>query len=130
VTFRSVLRDAVPALLLVTAVTLACVYLLVIDDFVADTGPILERAFGCLYAQAAAIVVGSGIAAFRADVKPFRRGVTAGTIGFFYFGLILFLRLVSEGLSEASGAVLVLLPFGLGAAVIGAGGGLIVRGGP
>jgi hypothetical protein len=45
-----VVKDAIPVFILVTLVTLGCAYFLVIDTYVADTGPILTRALACFLA--------------------------------------------------------------------------------
>jgi hypothetical protein len=100
----------------------------VIDDYVADTGPMLARSFGCLYGQAAAICLGSGIVAFRAGGAAFVRGVMEGIVGSAYFALILLIlgALLSGDLDYS--VFIFVLTFGAAAAVVGAAGGLILRG--
>jgi hypothetical protein len=122
-----VVKDAIPVFILVTLVALGCAYFLVIDDYVADTGPILTRALACLLGQALAICIGSGIATFRAEGAAFARGAVAGIAGSTYFTSLLWIIGLLSGPADASGLTFVFL-FGATAAVVGAVGGLIVRG--
>lgn len=121
---KSALRDALPVLVLLTLVFAGCAYFLVVDDFDADTGPILDRSFGCMLAIAAAIAVGSGVAASRPAPKPFARGLVAGAIGVVY--LIVVLLVIGAG--EVLGALIYLGIAGLVVAAVGAVVGLILRG--
>jgi hypothetical protein len=86
-----VVRDAIPAFILVSLAELGCAYFLVIDDYVSDTGPILTRGFACLLGQALAICIGSGIAVFRAEGAAFVRGTMAGIVGSAYFASLLWI---------------------------------------
>ena len=78
---RAMLRALVPVAILMAVTGLFCVYVLVIDDYDADTGAIVTRFFGCLGAQLAAVGVGSFIAARRALTHRRQLGMFAGCAG-------------------------------------------------
>ncbi len=114
---KSILRGFAPVAILIAVATLFCAYILVIDDYVADTGPIVDRFLGCLGVQLVALSVGSFIAARRAKVRSLEVGTLAGSLGAFI--LVGLLSLVSDEPGTVNNASAMFLIAGIMLSAIG-----------
>jgi hypothetical protein len=117
--FKQIAKSMIPVLAAIAAATLFCGFILIIQDFDADTGPIVARGLLCLFAEFTSLGIGSFVAARRADDQPFRVASVAGSIGAFILVAYLGWVLWSEGRGEKGETVALLVAetgimFGIG----------------
>jgi hypothetical protein len=117
------MRSAVTVMVLLGFATIFCLYILGIDDYVADTAPVLTRTMVCLGAQMAALGFGAFLGAIRSKTRPFTTGMIGGSMG----AIVLF---GATALLDAGGDLhprvwISVLGFGLAISTLGAGMGTI-----